>query len=94
MDLRGNPIEAEGVKCIAEQIVMANTAVEDLILLGVRVDDETAKTLARAIRERNCEGPLRSLNLMFICRTEEGMRALQEVVKFEHDTKGEIWIFL
>ncbi len=84
--LSGNPIEAEGVKCIAEQIVRANTAVGILLLGEIKIDDETAKTLARAIRERNREGPLSHLNLMGACFTEEGMTAMQEVQKLEHDT--------
>ncbi len=84
LDLSGNPIEADGMKCIAERIVRANTAVGTLRLKKIEIGDETAETLARAIRERNREGPLRSLELHYLDFTEEGETALEEVQKLEH----------
>ncbi len=56
-----NPIEEEGIECIAEKIVRTNRMVESLNLDNIKFSDKAAAVLANAIVKRNRGGPLQEV---------------------------------
>ncbi len=83
LDLSMNPIEEEGIECIAEKIVWKNRLVESLDLYGIKFSDKAAEALANAIEKRNRGGPLREVNMWSSNFSAIGRSVMDKVVKAE-----------